>query len=63
MVNDIATLSPPLATPHPAMAGHVACLREQIERGEYEIDLAALAAAMLGFGNRQISDGGSPSKT
>jgi anti-sigma28 factor (negative regulator of flagellin synthesis) len=62
MVNDSATLSPPAATPHPAMAGRVAWLREQIERGAYEIDLAALAVAMLGFGTRQIPDSGSPSK-
>ena len=62
MVNDSATLSPPVATSHQAMVNRVACLRERIERGVYEIDLSALAEAMLGYGARQISDSRSASK-
>lgn len=62
MVNDSATLSPAVAAPHPAMVDRVACLRGLIERSAYEPNLPTLAAAMLGFGDRQIADRKTPSK-
>ena len=67
MVNNVATLSPAIATPghavepkgmYPAMTDRLAHLRGQVECGEYEIDLAAIAAAMLGMITCQNTDGG-----
>lgn len=67
MVNDSATLCPTAAKQghavepkgmYPAMTDRLAHLRGQVECGEYEIDLAAIAAAMLGLVTCQNTDGG-----
>lgn len=67
MVNDSATLSPAIATSRHvvepqgicrAMTDRLTHLRRQVECGEYEIDLAAIAAAMLGLVACQNTNGG-----
>lgn len=67
MVNDSATLCPTVTKQgravepkgmYPAMTDRLAHLRRQIECGEYEIDLTAIAAAMLGLVTCQNTDGG-----
>jgi anti-sigma28 factor (negative regulator of flagellin synthesis) len=67
MVNDSATHCPAIATPghavepkgmYPVVMNRLAHLRGQVECGEYEIDLAAIAAAMLGLVTCQNTNGG-----
>lgn len=45
-----------------AMVDKVAYLRDKIGRGEYKLDLIAIAAAMLAADKRQISDSQALSK-